>query len=263
MGVLEFLRQKRNEKQVRKNLDNKLKKLKNNKEAYELKKIVGEENLRDDFFDIMFKIGYTKSREKRKQLIKKARKIAEKIPEFSGWPSSSKFWDVEAIAWIVNIPETVRDFIKKEINKTIPKGLNLSLGCGSFPYVRNSVLLDFSEEMLKSAGNSFKNKVVYDLNNSTLPFRSFSFDSVTMVFVANYIKDLKYLLTEVKRVLKQGGKTIIVQSAEPIAEFYRMKESKAWKPKDIEKIMKSLKFNTEVYETSIGRTNLIFFKGVK
>ena len=258
MGILHFLKQKKNVKQVKKELNQKLKTIKDTG----LKTIIEEENLRDDFFEIMFKINCERNTAKRKQLITKAKKIAVKIPELSGWPKSSKFWDVEALAWIVNIPKPVREYIKKQLNK-LSSGTNLSLGCGSYPYVNNSVLIDFSEEMLKAAPPRFKNKVLFDLNDKNLPFRSFSFDSATMVFIINYIKDLKYLLREVKRVVKENGKIMIVQSAKPIAAFYRMKEKKSWKPEDVEKILKTLKLKTNTYTHTIGRTQLIFIEGVK
>ena len=263
MGLIDLFRKKKSSEEIKKELDRKLDKHKGDKDIDDLKRIVDMDNLKDDFFDILFRLGYTKNKEEKKMLLKKAKEIAAEIPEFAGWPASSKFWDVEALAWIVNIPEKVRKYIKSEINRSIPKGLNLALGCGSYPYVKDSVLVDFSEEMLRSAGPKYKNKVLSDLNSGDLAFRSCAFDSVTMVFVINYIKNLGPLLKEAERVLKEDGKLIIVQSAKQIAEFYRMKEEASWKPDDAERMMKNLGFKTNVYEHLIGRTRLIFFEGVK
>ena len=263
MGLIDLFRKKKSGEEIKKELDRKLDKYKGDKDIDDLKKIVEMDDLKDDFFEIMFKLGYTKNKEDKKNLLRKAKEIAANIPEFAGWPESSRFWDVEALAWIVKIPENVRKYIKSEINKSIPKGLNLALGCGSYPYAKNSVLVDFSEEMLRSAGPRYKNKVMFDLDSGDLAFRSYAFDSVTIVFVINYIKNLGPLLKEAKRVLKDGGKLVIVQSAKQIAEFYRMKEKARWNTDDVEGMMRSVGFKTSVYEHLIGRTRLIFFEGVK
>lgn len=263
MALFNLFRKKRGE-ELKKDIDRKLDRRRGDREIEELRSIVEEDNLRDDFFSTLFEMEYTKSRSRKKQLLSKAKSIAKKIPEFAGWPESSKFWDVEALAWIVKIPEKVRKFIKSEIADSVPKkGLNLSLGCGSYPYAKNSVLVDFSEEMLRSAGPEYREKVLFDLESGSLPFKSYSFDSATMVFVINYIKSIEPLFKEVRRVLKEGGKLIIVQSAEQIAEFYRLKEKRQWKQEEIEKMMRNAGFKTDVRRAEIGRTRLLIFEGTR
>ena len=135
------------------------------------------------------------------------------------------------------------------------------MGSGSYPYVKNSVLLDFSKEMLKSAGKAYKHKVLYDLDNETLPFKSESFNSITAVFIINYIKNPEYVLKEAKRVLNKKGKIIIVQSSKPIAYFYKIKQKKSWSAKEIEKILKQLKFKTKIIKKKINNTELVFIEG--
>ena len=248
---------KKDSKQIKKNLNKKLKKI----NSKELKQFINQETLHEDFLDILSKINYEKNSKKIRQLIAKAKKIALKIPEYSGWPSSSKFWDIEALAWKENIPLPVRKFIGKKIKKTIPKGKNLDIGSGSCSYVKNSAVIDYSEEMLKL--NKSGKKILFNLNNGKLPLNNNSFDSATLVFLINYIKELKPLLKDVKRILKKKGKIIIVQSAKPTAGLYEIKQERFWKPEDVEKIMKSLKLKTNIYENAVKRTKLIFIEGAK
>jgi len=227
-------------------------------------KIIKLENLKDDFLTILLRLTYIRNKKKRKQLMKRAKAIANKIPEFKGWPKGKKFWDVEALAWVVKIPKHVRQFIRKELLKRIKlSGMNLSLGSGSYPYVRKSVLLDYSEKMLEQVIVKFKKKVVHDIQKIPWPFKKNTFDSISAVFIINYLKNLKKVFKEAKRVLKTKGKLIIVQSAKPLGEFYRIKEAKEYKPDDIAKILKQLGFKTKVEKKKTKRTSLVFIEGRK
>lgn len=259
MGILEFLKTKKDDKEIKKQINNRLKKIRNKS----LKKTIKQEILHEDFFDAIFRINLTKNNAKRKKLIRKAEALASKIPEFKGWPNGSKFWDVEALSWTENIPKQVREFIANELKSSIKKGANLSLGSGSHPYIKNTILLDFSEEMLKNSSKERKDKICFNLNTKPFPFALNSFDSVTAVFVINYLKNLKDVLKEIKRILKPKGKLIIVQSAKPVSELYRIKEKKLWKSEDVEKLLKKLKFKTKIKNKKISKTSLVFISAVK
>ncbi len=56
--------------------------------------IIKEEKLKDEFLNILLQLSYVRDKKKRKQLMKRAKSLADKIPEFRGWPKSKKFWDV-------------------------------------------------------------------------------------------------------------------------------------------------------------------------
>ncbi|MBW2993458.1 hypothetical protein KY317_02695, partial [Candidatus Woesearchaeota archaeon] len=110
-------------------------------------RLIKQENLRDEFFNTLLRLTYIADKNKRKALVKKAKLIADKIPELEGWPKKEKFWDAEAGSWIVKIPKYVRQFIRKQLLKKIKPGtLNLSLGSGPYPYIKDSVLMDYSEK---------------------------------------------------------------------------------------------------------------------
>jgi len=233
-------------------------------EIKEIQKIEKQAELKDKFFDVFFKISFAKGAEKDK-LISEAKKIANKIPLFKGWPEKSvKFWDVEAFAWRTKIPSHVRLFIRKELLKRIPLGgINLSLGPGSYPYIEDSVLVDISPEMLKAVEPTvkFTRKIVHDLEKGKLPFKDNSFDTVTMVFVVNYLSKLPF--KEIYRVLKKKGKLIIVQSAKMLDDWYVKQEKKQYSASELKKLLADAGFKAKVEKKKVKRTKLVFIEGVK
>ncbi len=259
-----------NSEQLRKHLLEKIEKLsKKHKELNQLKEMEIQEELKDRFFELLLKIRYAKAkirnretriREQRDELIKKAELIADKIPEFRGWPHGSKFWDIESFGWLGNIPQKVRESVSYELSKRIAKGRTLSLGSGNYPYIDDSVMLDYSEEMLNSADKSNK-KILYDLNNQQLPFKDISFDSATLVFVLNYLEAPKQLFMEIRRILRKNGKLIIIQPAKPISYFYKKKEKKQWSSSEIINLLSGFKASiTNKTEYGLG---LSYIEAVK
>ncbi|MBD3354738.1 methyltransferase domain-containing protein [Candidatus Woesearchaeota archaeon] len=166
------------------------------------------------------------------------------------------FWNVASYKWDERISLEVRNFIKKELSSL--RGMNLSLGSGCYPYVKNSVLVDFSDEMLKKAEGCKKLKL--DLNKGKLPFSENSFDSVTMVFVVDYLKNLDKLLIEVRRVLKDKGNLVIVNTKKPVDDFYRKQEIKHYNGEDLKRILKG--FDAEIHEKRVKGMDLIFVNSV-
>jgi SAM-dependent methyltransferase len=251
-------------------IDNKIKKFisrfGNTPDIKRIQRMEKDMDIRERFFELFFKISFSKG-EERKRLIKEAKKIADKIPEFKGWPEKTvKFWDVEAMSWKTKVPSFVRLFIRKELLKKVPfKKLNLALGSGSCPYIEDSVLVDFSSEMLKAVEPSvkFRKKIVHDLDKGKLPFGNNSFDSVTMVFVVNYLGKIEKVLKEVFRILKKRGKLIIVQSAKMLDDWYVKKEKKQWKTEELSKLLKKIGFKVKVEKKKIKRTQLVFVEAIK
>ncbi len=197
---------------------------------------------------------------KLKRLLKKGKK--KEVREFLDFYEKEDtldakfFWNTASYKWDKRISKKIRDFIKKELSDL--RGMNLSLGSGCYPYVKNSVLVDFSEEMLRKAEGC--RKVCLDLNKGELPFSDNSFDSVTIVFVVDYLKNLFGLFKEVKRVLKSKGKLIIVNSKKPIADFYRKQEIKHYSSDDLKKILKG--FDVETEKKKVDDMVLLFVNSV-
>jgi len=206
---------------------------------------------------------FSKQKTIRRNIDKKVKKLFDKgkkkeAKEFldffekGGLQDSKFFWNMASYKWDKRISKEIREFIKKELSDL--RGMNLSLGSGCYPYIKNSVLVDFSEEMLKKVGGG--KKVNLDLNKGKLPFSDSSFDSVTMVFIVDYLKNLDKLFKEVKRVLNKDGKLVVVNSKKPIDEFYRKQEVKHHDEESLKEILRDFKVN--IKEKSIGKRTLVF-----
>ncbi|MDE5742673.1 MAG: class I SAM-dependent methyltransferase [Oscillospiraceae bacterium] len=94
----------------------------------------------------------------------------------------------------------------------------LELGCGTGDMWKNNisllnkcselVLTDFSEGMIETARNNignFQNVTYQAVDIQEIPFESSSFDIVIANMMLFHVHDLKKGLSEVKRVLKEGG----------------------------------------------------------
>ena len=183
----------------------------------------------------------------------KLKKLAGEINWTKGWPEDKiAFWNAEAFMWQRKIDKNKRELIKLEL-QFLEGNNNLDIGCGSYSYV-SSVGLDFSEKMLLFNDNC-SDKVNGDLEQK-LPFDNQAFDSVTAVFVLNYVKNYKNLLLEIKRVLKKNGVFIMVLSAKKINKWQRQKEVNCFNFKRWIGFLESYGFNVNFYE----KNKLCFFK---
>ncbi|MFA6461740.1 MAG: class I SAM-dependent methyltransferase [Candidatus Woesearchaeota archaeon] len=148
------------------------------------------------------------------------RRLAKKVTWAKNWPQDrTSFWNAEAFMWGHKIQKERRDLIKKELS--FLKGKNLDLGCGSYSYLP-SVGFDLSSKMLDFNENLSK-KVIGDLEHA-LPFKPNSFDSVTAIFVLNYVKNYPLLFTEVHRVLKDQGNFVALLSAKGVQAWHAQQQ---------------------------------------
>jgi len=215
--------------------------------------------LQDEFDETIFQLNLISNRKKRKQLLKKAEFIAKKHPLLRGWPYHPKtFWDVESKFWNSRLSDKSRALIKKELSKV--KGKTLSLGTGSYPYVKEAVCLDISKEMLSFIKGNYT-KVQYDLDKmGSLPFKNNSFDSVTMVLVANYLSNLRNTLQNIKKVLKPNGKLYLVQSTEKLCPLHHIQEKQPAKEfnKKLLQLLKQEGFTIKHYTKKVEDTGYLF-----
>ncbi len=185
----------------------------------------------------------------------KLKEISRKISWLDGWPEDKKaFWNGEAFMWRNKISKEKRELIGKELKFLEEKSKkNLDLGCGSYSYVR-SIGFDVAEKMLLLNGN-LSERVAGNLEKG-LPFEKGMFDSVTMVFVLDYVENYLDLLGEVFRILKEKGKLVAVQSAEEVNEWQRQKSVNKFSFKEWKKILEKTGFKIKFYE----KEKLGFFK---
>ncbi|MFH1682875.1 MAG: class I SAM-dependent methyltransferase [Candidatus Woesearchaeota archaeon] len=164
-----------------------------------------------DFFTARLELDYGSQ-----EAVVEIKYLAKQILWLKGWPKEkAAFWNGEAFMWQNKIRKEKRELISREL-KFLKKGRNLDLGCGSHSYIP-SVGFDVSEKMLLLNENCYE-KIVGDLEKK-LPFAEGEFDSVTLIFVLDYVNEYAALLKEVFRVLRKEGALMIVQS---------MKEVNAW-----------------------------------
>ncbi|MFH0701656.1 MAG: class I SAM-dependent methyltransferase [Candidatus Woesearchaeota archaeon] len=161
----------------------------------------------------------------------KLKKLSTQVLWAKDWPKNkTSFWNAEAFMWGHKIEKEKRALIEKELS-FLRGGTNLDLGCGSYSYLY-SVGLDISPKMLDFNDN-LSRKVVGDVERK-LPFRNSEFDSVTAIFVLNYVKNYSLLLKEIARVLKPQGPFVAVLYSKELNDWQRQKEvhhfpAKGWK----------------------------------
>jgi len=183
----------------------------------------------------------------------KLKLISENIEWARGWPDKkSAFWNAEAFMWGYKIDKEVRKVIEKEL-RFLSGGKNLDLGCGSFSYIP-SVGMDLSQKML-DFNDDLIEKIKGDLEKK-LPFSDKCFDSVTLVFVLNYVENYSLLLEEVKRVLKEKSVFMAVFYSKEINDWQRQKEVNSFSFLEWKEVFLKAGFKIDFYE----KEGLWFFK---
>ena len=180
----------------------------------------------------------------------KLKNLAKNIPWAINWPEdNTSFWNAEAFMWNNKIKKETRELIRQELfflNKR-----NLDLGCGAYSYIP-SVGFDFSEKMLKFNENC-KEKVIGDLEKP-LPFID-KFDSVTAIFILNYVTNYKQLFSEIKKLLKNDGTFIMILSNKPVNKWQKQKQVNSFLKEEWLNILNDY-FKVEFYE----KKGLLFYR---
>lgn len=186
----------------------------------------------------------------------KLKKLAPKIPWAQGWPENKQaFWNAEAFMWSRKIEKETRALIAQEL-EFLSTGKNLDVGCGAYSYIP-SVGFDLSPQMLK-LNDCCQEKVLGDVEEK-LPFKDKSFDSVTAIFVLNYVQNYSQLLQEIKRVLKLKGRFVMILSATKINEWQRQKEVNNFTAKRWGGILEKEGFKVKLEQ----KEGMWFLRGVK
>ncbi|MCK4589354.1 MAG: class I SAM-dependent methyltransferase [Nanoarchaeota archaeon] len=214
-----------------------------------------KENLKDNFYEIMMDFPFAKDSESKKRILQKAMQFSEKIPEFKGWPHNDvAFWNAEAFMWSSKIDSELRQDIKNELAFRVGEK-NLDLGSGNVVYTPNTISIDYSPEMLEMNDN--KNKILHDLEKP-LPFATESFDSITAVFLLNYIKNIPQLIKEARRVLKLNGKFTIVQPQE-VNDLYYLHVKNNYDENALRILLKHAGFRTDSFSKTFNNKKINFF----
>lgn len=116
----------------------------------------------------------------------------------------------------------------KILSKEIPKNiLDVATGTGDFALESLSlnptkiIGVDISKGMLEKGKEKIRKKGLEDLielqygDSENLPFSDHSFDAVTVGFGVRNFENLERGLTEIHRVLKKGGTSVILEFSQP------------------------------------------------
>jgi ubiquinone/menaquinone biosynthesis C-methylase UbiE len=204
-------------------------------------------NFENKFLEGLIELGF------QEDVKDKLKKLSSKVKWAKGWPEKKEsFWNAEAFMWQHKISSEKRDLITKELLFLNGKK-NLDLGCGSYSYIP-SVGFDVSEKMLQFNEN-LVSRVKGDLEKK-LPFQNNYFDSVTAIFVLNYICNYDLMLKSIKRILMNDGCFMMVLSAKQINSWQRQKEINRFNAGEWKKQLEKSGFKVDFYE----KEELWFFK---
>jgi ArsR family transcriptional regulator len=112
------------------------------------------------------------------------------------------------------------------------------LGCGTgvvtatvAPWVREVIAVDDSAEMLRTARGRLEGAANVDLRQGeleALPLQESTLDAALLFMVLHYIPDIPRVLSEVTRVLKPGGKLLMVDMLPHDREEYQQQMGHVW-----------------------------------
>ncbi|MGV3719595.1 MAG: ArsR/SmtB family transcription factor [Actinomycetota bacterium] len=112
------------------------------------------------------------------------------------------------------------------------------LGCGTgvvtatvAPWVREVIAVDDSAEMLRTARGRLEGVTNVDLRQGeleALPLQESTLDAALLFMVLHYIPDIPRVLSEVARVLKPGGKLLMVDMLPHDREEYQQQMGHVW-----------------------------------
>ena len=132
-----------------------------------------------------------------------------------------------------------REFVPAALLALLPPTWTVAdLGCGTgallpmlAPHVARVIGVDASDEMLASARDRTRDLDHIDLRKGTLeslPLDDASVDAATMMLVLHHLPAPITALTEARRILKPGGRLLVVDMTAHDREDYRQRMGHVW-----------------------------------
>ncbi len=236
--------------------------------------IFDEDHALDEFDEKMILLNKETNVGRQLQIVKEMQEISKNVSSLKGWPYNAKiFWDKEAMFWKQRVEQKYREFIKRELAERTHAAdkLLLELGTGNLPYLKNAINLDVSHEMLATIEtegkiNTTRNTKRIQANaEHSLPIKDKSVDAIVAVFLCNYIERLDIMLSECRRVLKENGKLIIVQSAAEVDNYHTILEKHPAKELSLilRTMLTELGFKVKIEAKDIDKKTIVFINGIK
>ena len=244
-----------------------------------LNSIFTEDHALDEFDEKLNLLNKETNINKQLLIVRQMQEIAKNVSALRGWPYNAEvFWDKEAVFWKQRIGQKYRAFIKNELTAAVNKNKSdsdknksdsgstiLELGTGNIPCIKNAVCLDLSHEMLATIGlpdmdNKTTIKRVQANVEYSLPIRDNCIDTIVALFLCNYIERLDIMLGECKRVLKENGQIIIVQSAAVVDNYHSLLERHPAKELTLilKTILQELGFKAQIDVKDVDKKTLVF-----
>ena len=131
------------------------------------------------------------------------------------------------------------EFASRTLIGLMPAGWTVAdLGCGTgamlaglAPHVERVIGVDASEEMLGAARDRLKDVANVDLRRGSLeslPIDDASVDAATMMLVLHHLASPAAAIAEAVRILRPGGRLLIVDMAPHDREEYRQQMGHVW-----------------------------------
>lgn len=230
-----------------------------------------EDHALDEFEEKLNLLNIEPNINKQLLIVKQMQEIAKNVSALKGWPYNTRvFWDKEAVFWQQRVESKYREFIRNELIANIKSEVNLvlELGTGNTPYIKSAISLDVSREMLTTidyknndnTNNNYNNKRVQANVEHSLPIRDNCVDAIVAVFLCNYIERLDIMLGECKRVLKDNGQIMIVQSAAEVDNYHIIMEKHPAKELTLilRTILQELGFKAQIDVKDVDKKTLVF-----
>jgi len=120
--------------------------------------------------------------------------------------------------------------VQLSVNENVSSILDVGTGSGVFleDFVnqhsfKKAIGIDFSEQMLKQAKKRLGERASFErVEIPNLPYEKESFDLVSCAFVLRSISDLDLYFQESFRVLKPGGKLVVLELTRPTAWWMKL-----------------------------------------
>ena len=144
------------------------------------------------------------------------------------------------------------DYLNKDL-------ITMDFGCGTgilglkiINNVKKLIFLDSSKEMIKQVKSGLIEKNVLNYEIIEGEINSYKGDKIDLILVANvfhHIKDINNIIYNFSKILKKGGKVLVVDLVETSEDFHGgSAPHNGFKPEKVAQLFKNNKFSNVKYE---------------
>lgn len=189
-------------------------------ENHEIKELMRDEFLKSKLSDLLLGVlrQIKVNAEEAKEIVAKILEIAGNYSELKEYEKNSRIMleKTNVLDEISKKLESRADIVNKHVDSLVKEGSVLDFGCGngqigeylSKKGLKVSLTDIYENPYIKELGLDFK----LAKQGEKVPFKDNSFDTTLLLMVLHHSDDPLFILNEAKRVTKQGGKIIVIES---------------------------------------------------